>query len=162
MGCRSYYVKRNCRKTCTGSGRDSYYWSRPYLGAVTKNMSRCEHEKASGRCSKYYVRRNCRRTCGVCSTDPKERKAKERMAKDPCVTRGYQWTRKHYVRVKKQYTSRCAYEKASGRCRSWIYQRYCAKTCNGRGKDNPSFSKPYTGYVQKAYKSRCEYEKQRG
>merc|ERR1712096_281719 len=167
--CGSYYVKRNCRKTCTGSGRDSYYWSRPYLGPVTKNMSRCEHEKASGRCSKYYVRPNCRATCGVCTVDPKERKAKERKAKDPCVAKGSQWTRKHSVYLQKpevkRFSSRCLAEKAAGRCSSYYMKnRYCKRTCTGTGKDQGGYwSRPYTLRSRyKHYKSRCEYERQRG
>merc|ERR550537_1111000 len=100
------------------------YWSRPTTrpqGTRKVWKSRCEYySKERKMCTRqkmwsYY---NCRKTCGMCGSNGCFDARPER-----------KYTRMAYKH--KTYKTRCAYEKASGRCKHSHYKRHCKKTCTG-------------------------------
>jgi len=122
-----------CKKTCTGSGKDSSRFSKPYSGIVyttKKYATRCLFYKASalagfsstGKCSRW-IMRSCRKTCTGKGKDGR-------------------WYSKPYSRkvavVEKtiKFPSMCAYYKSQGRppmgrCRNSHIKRHCKLTCGG-------------------------------
>jgi len=72
---RAIHVKRYCAKTCTGKGKDTASWAKPYrkrkpvIKKVHKYTSKCAYIKEAGYCQSTRFAASCRKTCGQCGKD---------------------------------------------------------------------------------------------
>lgn len=69
--CQSSYIRKMCRKTCTGRGSDQRHMQKPVTRRVPvmeerQFESRCHYEKEKQGCDKKHVREKCHRTCNAC------------------------------------------------------------------------------------------------
>lgn len=120
--CAQWYGSR-CKKTCTGSGTDSYP-AQTTSGYETTHVdypSRCNFVNTTnyrGGCSYHYHKYACKKTCTGEGSDRSD------------WSQPYKYL-KRVVESNTTYVSRCAYYKKKGQCGSSGYGngRYCQKTC---------------------------------
>lgn len=124
-----------------------------YKMNATKFASRCQYQKKTKPCDDEYFKRDCAKMCGGGSISP--------WMEEPYVHR------EPLLEEEKSYESRCAYEKAQGRCTSKYTAAKCKKTCasckagDKKCDDTPYMKHPFTQrvYKKKMYSSKCEYHK---
>jgi len=121
--CSRFWVKTKCQKTCTGAGSDNRRYSRPTSGRVYQTQkfdTKCDYFKERGFCKFSYYKRSCENTCTGGGQD-RPYNTKPYKASLPVVAETV------------TYSSKCAFFKKRGQCRSrWMARRmarYCKKTC---------------------------------
>ena len=131
--CKFRHIKRRCSQTCAGKGKDRMP-ARKFSAPETRRKvykTRCAFFKEKGTCKRSRIirQRLCRKTCTGTGSDSKRFR--------------HSFTKFTKLFTKKQYKSRCAYIKESGRCKHRHYRdRVCKKTCDHDGTKSKTTTKP--------------------